>query len=62
MSFTENSVGVVDLDKEQMIEVIRLGSAFESVAGLNNIALNNNGDTLIVTNTNTGQVYMVSLD
>lgn len=60
-SFTENSIGVIDLKKEKMVEVIQLGSSFESNGGLNNIALMPGGDQLMVTNTNTGQVYIVEI-
>ena len=60
-SFTANSVGIVDLDKEQMTEVISLGSAFSNAAGLNNVALNGNGSEAVLTNTNTGEVYFIGL-
>lgn len=62
ISFTDSSIGVVDLASEKMKEVIQLGSAFDAVSGLNNIELDSKRNSLVVTNTNTGQVYMVKLE
>jgi YVTN family beta-propeller protein len=60
-SFTDSQVGVIDLNQEKMVEVIQLRALFDSVSGLNNVALDADLGQIIVTNTVTGQVFMVKV-
>ena len=61
-SFTDNTVGVVSLSAEKMIQTIQLGSGFQRVDGLNNLLFDQNQQLLVVTNTNNGQVSFVPVD
>lgn len=62
VSFTENSIGIVDLSQEKMTKAIKLGSSFEQVEGLTKIILDPDWNTLVLSNTKTGQVYLVKIE
>lgn len=61
IGFTDNTIGVVDLNQEKLVNVFTLGSAFDVVAGLNNVVQLGDTARVLVTNTNTGGVFVVDL-
>jgi len=62
LSFTQNIVGVVSLEQEGVIKQLQLSSAFESSSGANNLRYDSRSNKVLVTNTNTGKIYIISLD
>ncbi len=62
LSFTQNIVGVVSLEQEGVTRQLQLSSAFESTSGANNLRFDSKLNKVLVTNTNTGKIYIISLD
>jgi DNA-binding beta-propeller fold protein YncE len=61
-SYDGNAVGVLSLNEGKMTEVIKLGSSFESIVGLNQVITNEKRNRLYLSNIETGQIYQIVLN